>query len=69
MNDRQKKQQNISAHICKKLGHKLISYMLSLCEERLRNAKTPFTNALTHAALNAKYAIETFLNLVDMENK
>ena len=69
MNDRQKKQQSISAHTCKKLGAKLISCMLAQCEEHLLAEKSPFTDALTHAAMNAKYAIEMFLVLADMDDK
>ena len=69
MNDRQKKQQTISAHICKKLGSKLVRCMLTQCEHRLIAEKTPFTDALAHAAMNAKYAIEMFMILVDMDDK
>ncbi|MDD4455951.1 MAG: hypothetical protein PHC98_00010 [Syntrophotalea acetylenica] len=69
MNDRHRKQQQITVLACEKLGQKFISSMLDLCEKRIFAENSPNTNAMAHAAMNAKYAIEIFLLLSHLDSE
>lgn len=69
MSDRHEKHQHSTPRICEKLGHKLISCMLSICEKRTLTAQPHNGRALAHAAMNVKYAIETFLIIVGLDDE
>lgn len=69
MSDRHEKHQHSTPRICEKLGHKLISCMLSICEKRTLTEQSPHSRALAHAAMNVKYAIETFLLIADLDRE
>lgn len=64
---RQNRKNTITALNFERPARELIRSMLELCEKRILsgNMDKASITAMTHAAMSAKYAIQTFLALVE----